>query len=415
MTQYEQYLQALKRPFQKLTRVRFLNPDGSTAFALDNNPLNGRSRAFVADGNVTMNFQNGQRRTASVKLSNLNREFGYNVNNLWFGQEIALDMGLVLPDGTEYYLPMGVFEIDSPKETLLPNGRFSEFSLVDKWCNLDGTLGGNLDASYEVPLGTNIFTAMQAVLDLDRGNGRKVDSVHGVYTDYFNGETTTLTNGTAAPIVNTPHTLTIDNSGTQAAILTGLAEMLACYIGYDATGQLRVEPSNDDILDTDKPVMWEFSPKDVTFLGATYSIKNREVFNDVVVWGETLDQYDQPRGRAQNLDPASDTNVNLIGRKTKLLTSNGYYTDKQCEDLAVWKLKRFAVLQKSVEISCSQMFHLQENSLVAIHRTDKPGAPLERHLIQGYSIPLSAGGAMTLTAISVNDLPIATIVSPEQK
>ena len=41
MTQAERmndYRKMLRRPFTKLCRLRFLQPDGSTAFALDNTP-----------------------------------------------------------------------------------------------------------------------------------------------------------------------------------------------------------------------------------------------------------------------------------------------------------------------------------------------------------------------------------------
>ena len=77
----------------------------------------------------------------------------------------------------------------------------------------------------------------------------------------------------------------------------------------------------------------------------------------------------------------------------------------------MWKLKRSAVLQKAVSISCSQIMHIFENNLVSICRTDKPGAPVERHLIQGYSRPLTGNGSMTISAVSVNDFPIATVTS----
>lgn len=33
------YMKMLRKPYIKLVRLRFLQPDGSTAFAIDNNPL----------------------------------------------------------------------------------------------------------------------------------------------------------------------------------------------------------------------------------------------------------------------------------------------------------------------------------------------------------------------------------------
>lgn len=404
------YLRQLRTPFTKLCRLRFLQPDGSTAFALDNNPENRRSGAFLQEGTISGNLQNGQRRTANVVLSNLDAEYDYNVNNVWFGQQIAIDEGLILSDGSDFYIPQGIFYIAEPRETLYPNARTMEYPLVDKWAYLDGSLFGRLESTYEVPVNTNIFEPIKALLALDRGNGYLVDNVTPVFTEYYNGKTQTLPNGSSVSLVLSPYTLRVDSDeGTYADVVLGLAEMVNGWVGYDQNGALRIEPSQDDILDTTKPVLWQFSTDEAELLGATYVVKNTEVYNDYIVIGEQTSDYAQAAGRAQNLDPSSDTNVYAIGKKTFRTTAAGYYTKKQCEDLAAWKLKRSTVLQKAVTISCTQMMHIFENNLVSICRSDKPGAPVERHLIQGYSRPLTSTGNMTISATSVNDLPIATI------
>lgn len=400
----------LRKPFTKICRLRFLQPDGSTAFALDNNPLNRRSGAFLQDGSISVNLQNGQRRTASVTLSNIDAAFDYNVNKVWFGQQIAIDEGLILSDGSEYYLPQGIFYIAEPQETLQPNLRTITYPLVDKWAYLDGTLFGRLEGTYEVPVGTNIFEPMQAILDLDRGNGMKVDAVRPIFTEYYNEKKQKLPDGTTVSLVKSPYTLRVDSDdGTYADVILGLSEMVNGLVGYDQSGALRIDPSQDDVLDAQKAVLWRFSTKEAQLLGATYTVKNTEVYNDYIVLGEQTSEYAQAAGRAQNLDPASDTNVYIIGRKTYRETASGYYTQTQCKDLAEWKLKRTAVLQKAVSISCTQMFHIVENNLIELTRTDKPGSPTERHLIQGFTRPLTSTGEMTISAVSVADFPIATI------
>lgn len=394
----------------KICRLRFLQPDGSTAFALDNNPLNRRSGAFLQDGSISVNLQNGQRRTASVTLSNIDAAFDYSVNKVWFGQQIAIDEGLILSDGSEYYLPQGIFYIAEPQETLQPNLRTITYPLVDKWAYLDGTLFGRLEGTYEVPVGTNIFEPMQAILDLDRGNGMKVDAVRPIFTEYYNEKKQKLPDGTTVSLVKSPYTLRVDSDdGTYADVILGLSEMVNGLVGYDQSGALRIDPSQDDVLDAQKAVLWRFSTKEAQLLGATYTVKNTEVYNDYIVLGEQTSEYAQAAGRAQNLDPASDTNVYIIGRKTYRETASGYYTQTQCKDLAEWKLKRTAVLQKAVSISCTQMFHIVENNLIELTRTDKPGSPTERHLIQGFTRPLTSTGEMTISAVSVADFPIATI------
>lgn len=711
---YLAYLKALKKPFQKLCRLRFLNPDGSTAFFVDNSQKNRYSGAFIAEGTLTVNLQNGVRRTASVTLSNMDGAFDYNVNRVWFGQEIALDEGLVLPSGEDYYIQQGVFLLETPKETVEPGKRTATYELVDKWANLDGTLWGKLDGLYRGELNVNIFQQIDALLQDDKGNGRKVDPVAPVYTEYYNGgvhfisadappkgsdwydvasdgkngavaigiltgvtkdggntwgqlgysfsrkaaitygdgvyivldagtvyrsadggytwtrtnlgsewvgadsycaaygdgtflllcaseppryanstdggvtwtqgttdhpqeypmelvyvgggsflaggkttfiggprifvtgirsngtsnghtllyppqeklqypvlaaqngrgflfvpgtnraywsddlqnwvsidlpetgiwsaasysvDTLTvfrstedggaplcsqdagrtwstaavqgtgagvsgaaalnddaeryitvngtgallrgeggraqqLADGTLQLLTNAPYTLEVEpGSGTYAGVVLGFAEMLNAWVGYDSTGRLRIDPSQDDLLDGKKPISYAFSMEETTLLGLTYTAENTEVYNDYIVMGAALDDNSQPGARAYNNDPMSDTNVQLIGRKTIWTEEDGYATERQCADRAAWELKRSAVLQKSVNISCAQILHLVENTLVTVARTDKPGAPVERHLVTGFVRPLSGSGAMTISATSVADFPAATITT----
>ncbi len=410
-SRFEQYLSALKTDFTKIARLEFLNSNGTVAFALDNNYKNNRSGAFIQDGSLSVNLQNGTRRTASVTISNTNGEYDFNVNNLWFGTSIRLQMGLLLPDGSEYLIPQGVFYIKDPEETYNPNQRTIKLDLVDKWSMLDGTLGGNLDGTYEVPHGSNIFEAINTLLNGTQGNGLPYDSTAAIYTSYYNDKTQQLPDGTTASLVESPYTARFDSFGeSYADVILELNSMLAGWIGYDPTGALRLDPSKDDILDTTKPILWTFSPSEKQFLGATYSIKNSDVKNEIIRVGQALDEgYAQVGARAQNFDPSSDTNINIIGRKVDRQEQSNYYTNDICASLAEFELKRNTILKKSVTIRSTQMFHLIENNLVVIRRIDKKGMPFERHLVNGFTIPIGQTGEMTINATSVSDFPIATV------
>ena len=410
-TRFEQYLAALKTDFTKIARLEFLNPNGTVAFVLDNNYKNNRSGAFIQDGSLSVNLQNGSRRAASVTLANTNGEYDFNVNNLWFGTSVRLQMGLLLPDGTEYLIPQGVFYIKDPEEVYFPNQRTIHLELVDKWAMLDGTLGGNLDGIYEVPLNSNIFEAIDGLLKDAQGNGYVFDNTPAIYTSYYNEMTQTLPDGSTASLVESPYTARFDSFGeTYADVILELNSMVAGWIGYDATGALRLDPSQDDILDITKPILWTFSPSEKQFLGATYSIKNSDVKNEIIRVGQALDGgYAQVGAKAQNFDPSSDTNINIIGRKVDRKEQSNYYTNDICASLAEFELKRNTILKKSVTIRSTQMFHLVENNLVVIRRIDKEGKPFERHLINGFSIPLGQTGEMTINATSVSDFPIATV------
>lgn len=402
---YQDYLKMLNQPFIKRCRLRFLQPDGSTAFALDNRENNPSSTAFIADGSITVHLQNGRRRNATVHIANADGAFDYNVNKVWFGQEIALDEGLVLPDGTDFYIQQGIFLLDSPEETLTNNQRTVTWNLVDKWANLDGTLYGILEGTYVSETGVNIFTPIRQLLAEDRGNGIPVDRMEPIFTDYYNGKTQTLPDGSTAYLTNTPYTLRVEGeTGSIADVVLSFAGMVNAWVGYDSSGRLRVDPSQDDLLDSAKPLAWRFDMNDVLLLGSTYRTKNTEVYNDVIVVGQLMDDNAQPSARVQNYNPASPTNINLIGRKIKRMEKPGYATETMCHDLAEWELKRTSVLQQAVTISCGQILHINENQLVEIVRRDKENAPVERHLVLGFSRPLSGHGEMSIEAVSVNDL-----------
>lgn len=416
MAIYQNYLSQLRADFTKIAKLEFLNPDGSVAYVLDNNALNKRSGAFLQSGTISCNKNNGKRRQATVTLTNLDNEYEFAVNHIWFGQQLRLSEGLILPDGTEYYIPQGVFEIENPQETLKPGQKTVTYNLVDKWANLDGTLFGNLEDVYEVKVNTNIFNAIASILKLDRfsmeNNGANpVDPLAPIFTDWYNNKTQTLTDGTTVSLILAPHDFLSNSTGTIADVILGLNDMIAGDIGYNQAGRLVINPSQDDILDTDKPVLWEFTEQDKTFLGADYSPKPTEVYNDVIVVGATSDTNATPKGRAQNQDPSSDTCISRVGQKTIRIEMNDYYSDQMCQDYAEWQLKRYSVLSKSVTVTCTQMFHIVENELITVQRSDKPGSPVERHLVTGFSRPIGQAGTMTINCVSVNDFPIATLIT----
>ena len=155
----------------------------------------------------------------------------------------------------------GVFEIENPQETLKPGQKTVTYNLVDKWANLDGTLFGNLEDVYEVKVNTNIFNAIASILKLDRfsmeNNGANpVDPLAPIFTDWYNNKTQTLTDGTTVSLILAPHDFLSNSTGTIADVILGLNDMIAGDIGYNQVGRLVINPSQDDILDTDKPVLY---------------------------------------------------------------------------------------------------------------------------------------------------------------
>lgn len=396
---YNAYLAMLKETFTPYAEIDVLNPDGTTNYVIGND--------FVQTGSVNVAFQNGTRRTASITLENTYKHRSISPNDIWFGQQYRVRAGLLLPDGTPYTLPQGVFYIKDPERTLNPNANTITLNLTDKWAYLDGTLFGNLEGNFVAEIDTDIYSIVSAILAVDRGNGVPIDNVKPLLSSYFKNKEVQLPDGRVVPVTNVPYTMRVEpQDKTYADILLELNNMLAGIIGYDNTGRLRIEPSNYDIEDKDKANLWEFSPKEREFLGATYAVKMSEVYNVVQVIGATLNGM-QAQGIVSNLDPSSPTSVkSSLGRRIKRLTSDVYYSDEQCVALGLWHLKRLNVLQQSVSFSCTPMYHLQENMLVSIYDPRKDGR-LTPHLINSFTLPIGVGEErIDVTSVDEQDISI---------
>ena len=237
---------------------------------------------------------------------------------------------------------------------------------------------------------------------------RMIDPIAPLFTDYFNNRTT-IVNGQVYTNNLVPYEIEVEYGQAYANILLELNDLIAGWIGYDAIGRLTVLPSENDIADQTKPVSWDYTTESKTFLGLSETSNIGEVCNEYTIIGEALDSDFAPIARAINNDAASDTSVGRIGRKPKIESASGYYTAEQCAALAAFRLKRATVLQKTVTVTSTQMFHLQENNLITVRRSDKQGSPVERHLIQSFSVPLNQTGTMSVTATSVTDYPNVTI------
>ena len=423
MAAYTEYLTALDKPFRKLARLEFLQPDGTVAFALGNDAKAAGTRdtrAFIQGGAVSVSLNNGRRRSAEITLANADDAFSFAVNKLWYGRMVRLSMGMILPSGEPFLLPQGVFYLLNPAAKISPSDKTVTYSLSDKWAALDGTLYGTLDATYQIQPGMNIFGVIRTILHLSRYDYeatvdpvKQFDPVYPVFTTFYNNitypasHTDSKFSGTYHA-TDTPYQIAEGGGSTFARIILDLNECLAGLIGYDATGALRLDPSSQDVDDADKPVLFTFDMRNPQLCSISESSPVSEVYNDVIVAGQGASDR-EIWGRAVNDDPRSDTNRSLIGRRLYYTTGAGYFSSDQCSALAEWELKHRAILNKSVTLTAQQMFHLQENNLISVRRTDKPGSPVERHLIHSFTVPIAETGTMSVQATSVADIPDFTV------
>ena len=401
---YSEYLYTLKTNYRPAIKIEWMNNDGSSYGEITNSYVD-------MSGTVSVSMENGTRRTADIELDNSNGEFSVDVYNLWYGKMVKLWMGVYLSDGSPYYFPQGVFYVNSVEESNTPLQRTVSLHLIDKWCFLDGTMWGNLDGIYIVPIGSNIYDALTKLLKTSRFTGENVDEAGEPQTNavdpimpnlssyyltktYKDGETT-------YNAIDTPYEIRMEYGKTYADILLEFATILGAYIYYDVDGRLTIEPTQDDIVDSSKPILWTFTPNEQEFLSEDSSHDFGTFYNDIIVIGYTTNGK-QAKGRAQNKNTASPTSIPIVGIKTyPPYEDASYYTDEQCNELAEYYLKRQTIKQRSVQISSAPMFHLRENRLIECVRPYT--MEKEALLISGYDLPIGTTGTMSITATSVNE------------
>ena len=401
---YSEYLYTLKTNYRPAIKIEWVNNDGSSYGEITNSYVD-------MSGTVSVSMENGTRRTADIELDNSSGEFSVDVYNLWYGKMVKLWMGVYLSDGSPYYFPQGVFYVNSVEESNTPLQRTVSLHLIDKWCFLDGTMWGNLDGIYIVPIGSNIYDALTKLLKTSRFTGENVDEAGEPQTNavdpimpnlssyyltktYKDGETT-------YNAIDTPYEIRMEYGKTYADILLEFATILGAYIYYDVDGRLTIEPTQDDIVDSSKPILWTFTPNEQEFLSEDSSHDFGTFYNDIIVIGYTTNGK-QAKGRAQNKNTASPTAIQIVGIKTyPPYEDTAYYTDEQCNELAEYYLKRQTIKQRSVQISSAPMFHLRENRLIECVRPYT--MEKEALLISGYDLPIGTTGTMSITATSVNE------------
>ena len=401
---YSEYLYTLKTNYRPAIKIEWMNNDGSSYGEITNSYVD-------MSGTVSVSMENGTRRTADIELDNSSGEFSVDVYNLWYGKMVKLWMGVYLSDGSPYYFPQGVFYVNSVEESNTPLQRTVSLHLIDKWCFLDGTMWGNLDGIYVVPIGSNIYDALTKLLKTSRFTGENVDEAGEPQTNavdpimpnlssyyltktYKDGETT-------YNAIDTPYEIRMEYGKTYADILLEFATILGAYIYYDVDGRLTIEPTQDDIVDSSKPILWTFTPNEQEFLSEDSSHDFGTFYNDIIVIGYTTNGK-QAKGRAQNKNTASPTAIQIVGIKTyPPYEDAAYYTDEQCNELAEYYLKRQTIKQRSVQISSAPMFHLRENRLIECVRPYT--MEKEALLISGYDLPIGTTGTMSITATSVNE------------
>lgn len=409
MTNFYKYLNKVRQNYKRAVKIEWLNPDESVNFEFTD-------AMYDMSLSLNVNKQDGCRRTCSIVLNNDRNRFPIDCNGIWIGQKFKLWTGIYIDEETPCYFPQGVFYVNNPDEAYNPNSRTITINGVDKWAWLDGTLSGMLTATYQTNIGVNFYDAVRGLLTLSKYTNVKTDNACNMIDPidpFLSQKFISKVDSSGNFVIECPYTATVERGKTFADVLKEYATILCANIYYDTNGRLTLDPmidTADDITDSNKQIVWDYSTEDPTFLGFKQNYPFGKIYNDFIVLGNITNGY-QFKGRVQNRNPASNTSVQRIGLKSKPpVENNQYVSDKHCEELAMYYAKTDTIMQKSATIESVYMPHIDVNKIVTVS-TPNNRMSKEKFLITGIST--STLSKMTLSVTSINELKNFSVVTEE--
>lgn len=349
---------------------------------------------IAGSGSLQIQYAQGQRRSLNFTLDNSSGVFtptGIN-SDIWVNTKFKLELGMETSIGDIIWNNAGIFVIGTPQAMRQNAQETIDIQCYDKFALLDGTLGGTLEATYEIDAGETIYNVITDTLLQNNGNGYPIDSKQ-IFFD------TSLLNEV------TQYTVSKSANESYGDMLIELANMIACDIYYNENGNLVVQSGIKDISQVNKPTLWTYKDTEYEYISGHINYDFTSVRNRVTVVGCNVNSDNGIYvAVAENANPRSATRIDLIGIKSYYIEDNNIYTQSLAQDRADYELNKLSIVQQSIDIESTFMIHLDVNNCIAIDDSFFDYFD-ERFIIQSISIPLSIHSQITIGCTNIATLP----------
>ena len=333
----------------------------------------------LIDGEMTASLENGVRRTCNLTLENSDGIYIPDPDGLiYVSKKFKLYSGLTLSDGTEEFVPQGIFNLGNPVVSSNFSEKIVKIEAYDNFSLLNGTLGGTLAEDYVHDSGSLLTDVVTSIC-----------SDAGIIKSpiiYPNSEVL-------------PINLVEDISGTLGDMLLVLANMFAWVVFFDVDGRLRFEPPVDESL---AGSTWDFLTTEVTYIGSDHNYDNLKIYNNVIVLGESF-YGNSVRGQAQDTGLFSDTAIAKIGLKTLVIDDSNISRDEDAQAKAEYELKLAIQRYEYGDIRSIPIDVISEGDIITIE-DESNGFNRDRYLVKQLNLPISFNGTQNIRAWKVRDV-----------
>lgn len=350
------------------------------------------------NGNLSINYQQGIRRSLNLSLINIDKKWLPNPNsgNMWMNSKFKFDLGVEI-NGVDYWQPQGVFIVSDPNAISKGADKSISIQFQDKFAFLTNP-SGNVNLTYETAMTDTVREVIQGLLDTDMGNGYKIDSKPIILDPLLENVAIGMS------IVKSPDT-------TIGDIIIEIANAFSADVYYNEVGNLVIKKNMQDYNGTTyisdsiyKPSIWSFSDTSREYLGIEITYKFNDVVNSVTVVGANITTNANYNYTATNNNPYSPTSVSVIGYRRLNIDDSLIQTQEEVEQRAIFELFKKSVSQNTISITCAYMIHLDVNNVIDLTE-EYFGFEMERFLIQSLEIPISINSSISISASNIRSLP----------
>ena len=343
-------------------------------------------------GNISINYQQGVRRSCTISILDVDGEFTQNIiNGSAINQKFKIYIGLKdIFNNDIYWFSQGVFcsidpTVDRVTRMLTLNG-------VDKYGFLGSETGYNqITAAHVIPVDTEIQEAIQQTLMLDLGNGRVIDAIPPII------DNTLLDQKMPYEMEKAPASYLSD-------IFIELGNIMGADTYYDVDGHMKYDSGTLDMSYSQQDSQWDFYDTLPEYLNPSLLLSTTEIVNSVTIVGNNSSDDLVFTYTAENHNPMSPVSIENIGRKEYYEESPSVYDDSTAKDYAEYVLKQKSILNQAITFECTILPHLDVNKVITISDSFY-GFNQERFIIQSIEIPLSSMSTMQVSAANVSSLP----------
>jgi len=363
------YINALKsQSRQPIYKIEWMNSDEQVISEITSD---------LIDGSISVELQNGIRRSCNIQLQNKDGLYLPNKDGLiYLNKKFKIYTGLRV-DGVNYYNSQGIFNCANPVVRVSTNENTMQIEGYDNFSLLNGNISGELETDYIIPVDTSISEAVTSIFSL-----ANIPKSPVIYPN----------------LEAVPYTMTEQAGSNYAEILIKLAEFISYNIYFDIEGRPVFKPSIDEQIG---PVVWEFLTSEPIYLGGDHNYDFLGVKNSIIVYGENIDGS-LVKGVAEDTGVFSPTSISRIGTRTKVITDNLIYSEDLANDRAGYELKKIIQIYENFDMKCVPIDIIKEGDIVLVNDISA-GFNRDRCLVRKIDIPLKFNSEQTLNIWKIVD------------